>query len=254
MVPIRVSDGGAVCEIVLDRPGRMNALRDEDFVTLTAIVERIAAEGARAVLIHGANGAFCAGRDISTTDAAALDAEALIRREINPLFRAIRTIRVPTIAAVEGVCLGGGFGIAFACDIVLVAEDARLGSPFRNLGLIPDSGTHHYLREVLGHHRASELIYTGRLLSGMEAAALGLANRAYPKAELLTAARAMAEEIARGPTAAFCESKRILQRAAAFDAVLDEEAEGQGRIVPTQDGIEGFAAFQQKRRPRFIGS
>lgn len=254
MVPIRVSHHDAVCEIVLDRPGRMNALRDEDFVALTAIVEDVAKSEARAVLIHGANGAFCAGRDISTTDAAALDAEALIRREINPLFRVIRAIPVPTIAAVEGVCLGGGFGIAFACDIVLAAEDARLGSPFRNLGLIPDSGTHHHLLDVLGHHRASELIYTGRLMSGTEAAALGLVNRACPKDELLACARAMAQEIARGPTAAFRASKLILQRAGTFDEVLDQEAEGQGRIVPTRDGIEGFAAFQQKRRPRFVGA
>ena len=253
MVPIKVTDEGAVREIMLDRPDKLNALRDADFVALTRVAEDTARSDARAVLIHGAGKAFCAGRDIATTDPAQLDGETLIRREINPLFQAIRAIPVPTIAAIQGACLGGGFGIAFACDILLAAEDARLGSPFRNIGLIADSATHYHLRELVGFHRASELIYTGRLISGREAAAMGLVNRACPASELLASARGLAAEIDAGPTEAFKVSKRILQTASSFDDVLDAEAVGQAPVLRTQDAREGFAAFQEKRKPGFVG-
>jgi enoyl-CoA hydratase/carnithine racemase len=253
MSPIRVEANGATREIVLDRAGKRNALRDQDFETFTRMVRELDDGECRAVLIRGEGEAFCAGRDIATTDPSATDGETLIRDTINPLFTAIRAISVPTVAAVQGHCLGGGFGIAFACDIVLVAESAKIGSPFRNLGLIADSATHHWLREALGYHRASELIYTGRLLSGQEAADLGLVSRAYPDADLLPAARALAAEIAAGPTAAFKVSKRILQESADFGQVLELEAVGQGRVLGTRDGAEGFRAFQEKRRPHFLG-
>lgn len=245
---------GDVCEVIICRPEKMNALRDEDFLALTEIARTIGTSDARAVLVRGEGPNFCTGRDIATTDAQTTDAEALIRDLINPTFAAIWALPVPTIAAVHGHCLGGGFGIAFACDIVLVAEDARLGSPFRNIGCVADSAVHFHLRERLGHHRASELIYTGRLLTGREAADLGLVNHALPADTLLAEARAIAQHIAEGPTAAFHESKRILQAGQGFDAVLAQEAAAQGRVIRTKDAAEGFRAFQDKRKPRFIGA
>ena len=254
MAELEFTRQGAIAAILINRPAKKNALRDQDFVAFTAIARAVAASDARCVLIAGAGGSFCAGRDIATTDVATLDAETLIRAEINPLFLALRAISVPTIAAVDGPCVGGGFGIAFACDIVLAAEDARFGSPFRNIGSLPDSGTHYYLEQRLGYHRACELIFTGRFLSGQEAATAGLINRAYPAADLHAAARAMADDIAAGPTAAFQRSKQILQAGEPLGQVLDAEAVGQGAMFKTTDSAEGFAAFQQKRKPRFIGS
>ena len=254
MAEIELARHGAVAAILINRPAKKNALRDEDFVAFTKIAREVALGDARCVLVSGAGGAFCAGRDIGTTDVATLDAETLIKEQINPLFVALRAISVPTIAAVDGPCVGGGFGIAFACDIVLAAEDARFGSPFRNIGSLPDSGTHYYLAERLGYHRACELIYTGRFLTGREAATAGLINHAYPAGELHAAARAMANLIAEGPTAAFRCSKRILQESGSLPAVLDAEAVGQGQMFKTADSAEGFAAFQQKRKPRFTGA
>ena len=107
-------------------PKKKNALRDVDFLVLTALAQEVAASDARCLMITGAGGTFCAGRDISTADVAATDAEALIREKINPLFVASRNIPVPTIAVVDGACVGGGFGIAFACDIILAAGDSPL--------------------------------------------------------------------------------------------------------------------------------
>ncbi len=253
MAAIELSVRGAVAEILLNRPEKKNALRDEHFVELTALVKRVAASPARCVVISGAGGAFCAGRDISETDVASTDATTLIREQINPLFAALRDIPVPTIAVVEGACVGGGFGIAFACDIILAATDARFGSPFRNIGILPDSGLHHYLSERLGYHKACELLYTGRLLSGSEANACGLVNHAYPPAGLHHAARDMADMIAAGPTSAFRVSKNILQRGGSLGEVLAAEATGQGQVFKSADATEGITAFQQKRKPHFTG-
>jgi 2-(1,2-epoxy-1,2-dihydrophenyl)acetyl-CoA isomerase len=254
MAAIEISVRGPITEILLNRPERKNALRDEHFVELTALARRVAASSTRCVMISGAGGAFCAGRDISETDVASIDATTLIREQINPLFAALRDIPVPTIAVVEGPCVGGGFGIAFACDIILAADDARFGSPFRNIGILPDSGIHHHLQALLGYHRASELLYTGRLLSGTEASACGLINQAYTPSDLHRAAREMAALIAEGPTTAFKISKTILQQDGPISDVLDAEAVGQGSVFKTTDAAEGIAAFQQKRKPRFTGA
>lgn len=253
MAAIEHTVRGAITGILLNRPDKKNALRDEHFVELTALVRHLAHSSARCVVISGAGGAFCAGRDISDTDVAATDAATLIRDKINPLFVALRDIPVPTIAVVDGPCVGGGFGIAFACDIVLAAADARFGSPFWNIGILPDSGIHHHLSAILGYHRACELLFTGRLLSGTEASACGLINHAYPAAELHAAARDMAALIAEGPTLAFKGSKTILQRGGSLGDVLAAEATGQGDNFQTLDAAEGISAFQQKRKPHFSG-
>lgn len=244
---------GAVAEIAFNRPEAKNALRPEELDLLAGHLEALAASEARCLLLRGEGGAFSAGRDIAGADPAADDNEALLKAGINPVLHWVRNLPLPTVAVVEGPCLGLGFGLAFACDMVLVAEDAVLGSPFRNIGCILDSGGHYFLRQQIGYHRAAELIYTGRLLSGAEAAEIGLVNRAWPAAEVLAEGRKLAAHIATGPTAAFRISKKILQSDAGYDATLDLEAEGQAKALQTADGVEGFKAFQEKRRPSFTG-
>ncbi len=114
----------------------------------------------------------------------------------------------PTFAAVHGACLGAGLGLALGCDVVYVADDAKIGSPFARIGAVLDSGGHSFFVSRLGTHRALELIYTGRLLSGIEAAQLGLVNRSMPKDSLVAETRKVAAQVAQGPTAAFMQSKR----------------------------------------------
>jgi len=165
---------------------------------------------------------------------------------------------VPTIAAVHGACLGTGLGLALACDLVYAADDARIGSPFARIGAVLDSGAHAAFVARLGPHRALELIYTGRLLSGREAAEWGLVNRSVAGADLIRRTRELASTIARGPTAAFLESKRIVRRimdaAPSFTELLAAEAAAQGRASRTHDYQDGIAAFQEKRKPAFTGS
>lgn len=244
---------GGTAVITLNRPKAKNALRPEDLALLGEKLDAVEASEARCLLLRGAGGSFSAGRDIAGADPATDDNEALLKTVFNPAIRRMREFPLPTIAMVEGPALGVGFGLAFACDIVLAAEDAVLGSPFRNIGCILDSGGHAMMVERIGRHRTLELIYTGRLLSGRQAADMGLINHAHAGADLARHAEAMAASIAAGPTVAFRISKRIVLAEAAFDDALDLEAEGQAEALDTADGVEGFAAFQEKRRPAFHG-
>lgn len=250
MPEIEVTYEGAVARILLNRPHKRNALRAEDWDTLRREVETLD-QSARCVVIAGAGGAFCAGWDIGQSEGE-VDALGLVQN-VNRALQAVRAVPVPTIAAAAGDCVGGGFGLAFACDMVVAEETARFGVPFRRIGLIPDTGAHYWLRERLGHHKASRLIYTGELIDAAEADRLGLLSDLCPAGTLAERTGALAGGIASGPTAAFRISKAILQSGAGYDETLDLEADGQGRAYATADAREGLASFLAKRPPRFEG-
>jgi 2-(1,2-epoxy-1,2-dihydrophenyl)acetyl-CoA isomerase len=260
------SDGGAVlltieggvAELVLNRPDKMNAM---NLAMVHGIIESLdAAEqaGARALLVRAEGRAFCSGRDLADADPLHEDGEAVLRDVFNPMLERMAGIGVPTIAAVQGAALGTGLGLALACDIVYAADDARIGSPFARIGAVLDSGAHAAFVSRVGAHRALELIYTGRLLSGREAAEWGLVNHSVAGADLVRRTREMAAAIARGPTSAFLESKRLVRSiadgAAAFADVLAAEAAAQGRASRTHDYQDGISAFQEKRKPSFTGN
>jgi enoyl-CoA hydratase/carnithine racemase len=158
---------------------------------------------------------------------------------------------------VHGACLGTGLGLALACDVSYAADDARIGSPFARIGAVLDSGAHAALVSRIGPHRTLELVYTGRLLSGREAAEWGLVNRSVAGTDLVRRTREMARAIAHGPTTAFLESKRIVGLIAdTFPSradLLAAEAAAQGRASRTHDYQDGITAFQEKRKPTFTG-
>lgn len=251
-VRCRVDEG--IAWITLNRPETRNSLTVSEMVDVGVAFQRAARAGVRCVLVSGEGGAFCAGRDLKRADPAQDDTYDILARHINPALNAVRRCEVPTIAAVAGPALGFGLGLALACDITLVADNALLGSPFRKIGLLPDSGAHYYLRERLGRHRAAELILTGRLVSGREAAAMGLVNRSVGASSLEALAREMATDIASGPTRAFRSSKKILDCPDTYEQMAELEAQLQSEAIKGRDGMEGIQAFQEKRVPRFIGS
>ena len=246
-----------VAELVLNRPDKMNAMNGAMARGLDEHLETVRASGARAVLVRGEGRAFCSGRDLAEADPLHEDGEAILRDTLNPIIERVAALPMPTIAAVQGACLGTGLGLALACDVVYAADDARIGSPFARIGAVLDSGAHAAFVARLGAHRALELIYTGRLLSGREAADWGLVNRSVAGADLVRRTRELAASMARGPTLAFMESKRIVQRIAderlSFADVLAAEAEAQGRASRTHDYQDGISAFQEKRKPSFTG-
>jgi 2-(1,2-epoxy-1,2-dihydrophenyl)acetyl-CoA isomerase len=254
---VDLSIEGGLAEIVLNRPDKMNALNDAMVASLNECLDRAASQSVRAMLIRGEGSAFSAGRDLADAEPGNEDAEAIIESAFNPLIKRIAAFPAPTFAAVHGACLGVGLGIALACDVVYIADDAKIGSPFARIGAVLDSGGHSFFVSRLGTHRALELIYTGRLLSGTEAAALGLVNQSMARDALLTHARKIAAQVAQGPTAAFMQSKHLVRRideeALGLFAVLKCEAQAQGASGRTADYKEGITAFQQKRAAKFQG-
>ncbi|MDL9980186.1 enoyl-CoA hydratase/isomerase family protein [Microbacterium sp. ASV49] len=249
---ITLTRTGDVAEIVLDAPSKLNALDRDDLAELDAAFRD--AQGARAVVLRGEGRAFCAGRDIAGVDPATDDVPGYLG-DVEALMRRIAGFPAPTFAAVQGACLGVGLGLAIAADVVYVADDAKIGSPFAGLGAVLDSGGHALLFERLGAHRAFDLIYTGELLSGADAVEAGLFSRSMPRDELLEFTRERAARAAAGPTESFLASKRVIARlrdARLWDAVHAETHE-QEALRHTHDYIEGFAAFREKRKPDFTG-
>jgi enoyl-CoA hydratase/carnithine racemase len=244
---------GALAVVEIGLPQAKNSFRTENARALAAGLDAAVADGARAVLLRSVGPVFSAGWDITSINPAVDDPMAMIGEVVGPLCRQLRTLPVPTVAAIAGPALGFGFGLALCCDIVLAADDALLGSPFRQLGMVPDTGAHHILLSRVGFSLASELIYTGRLVSGREAAELRLVNRALPAEQLHEQAMQLAQGIANGPTQAFALSKEVLLQGGDFDAMLAHEARQLKRVFATADLKEGIAAFQQRRKPVFVG-
>jgi enoyl-CoA hydratase/carnithine racemase len=257
MPSVNLAIDAGMAEIVLNRPDKLNAVNNAMARELAGAIENAERAAVRALLIRGEGAGFCAGRDLADADPGNEDGEKILEEIFNPVIRQIAMFPAPTFAAVHGACLGAGLGIALACDVVYIADDAKIGSPFARIGAVLDSGGHSFFSSRLGTHRALELIYTGRLISGSEAAAIGLVNQSMPKESLLEHARKIALGVANGPTAAFMESKRIIRRideeSLGLFAVLKCEARAQGAASKTEDYREGMSAFQQKRAPKFTG-
>lgn len=241
--------------VILDRPEQRNALDLDALKELDEVLGKVT--DARAVVLAATGNTFSAGRDLKD-DRIAGDPEQLLNELFNPLVARIYELRCPTFAAVQGPALGTGFGLAFACDVVIAAEDAKIGSPFARLGGVPDCGFHFLAASRIGMRRTLELIYTGRLLNGREAAEIGLVNRCVPAAELFEVTLEMARRAAEGPTAAFALSKSLLRKAEdqemSLAAVLAAEAAAQATALATADAQEGLKAFLERRPPVFRGS
>jgi 2-(1,2-epoxy-1,2-dihydrophenyl)acetyl-CoA isomerase len=249
--------GGGIAEIVLNAPQRLNALDAAGLVELRGAYDRAEEAGVRALLLRGEGRAFCAGRDISAVDPRHDDVTGFLAGILTPLLRRMSDFPAPTFAVAHGACLGVGLGLLIATDVVYVADTAKIGSPFAGLGAALDSGGHALFFERLGAHKTLDLIYTGRLMSGTEAVESGLFSRVFPADQVTDAALDAARAAAAGATSAFLASKDLIrrlrdERLGLWEA-MDAENAAQAALRDTADYREGFAAFQQKRAPRFTG-
>ena len=255
MIELSINQG--VAEVVLNAPQKMNALNEEALAELSAAYDEAAQAGVRALIIRGEGRGFCAGRDIAGLTPSTDDAYAYLAEKVTPLLKKMAAFPAPTFAAVQGPCLGVGLGLAIATDVVYVADNAKIGSPFANLGATLDSGGHSLFVERLGTHRTLDLIYTADLISGEEAVRAGLFSRSVPADELLDFTRATASRVASGATGAFRASKELVQRIRDERLGLWESVElenkAQGALCSSEDYAEGFAAFTEKRKPEFKG-
>ena len=255
MIELTIEDG--LAQVVLNAPKKMNSLGPADLDELDQAYDEAAAADVRALVLRGEGRGFCAGRDIAGVDPATDDVDGYLAGRVTPLMQKMARFPAPTFAAVHGACLGVGLGLAIATDVVYVAENAKIGSPFANLGATLDSGGHALFTERLGAHRTLDLIYTGELMSGADAVAQGLFSRAVPADDLLDFTLEKARTVAHGATQAFVASKQLVasirdERLGLWASMTDESA-AQTKLRDTADYAEGFAAFQQKRKPAFVG-
>jgi enoyl-CoA hydratase/carnithine racemase len=255
MPQLTIDDGVAV--VTLDRPDKLNALDESALDELGAAYDEAAAAGVRALVLRGEGRAFCAGRDIAGVDPRDDDVLGFLGGRVEPLLKKMSAFPAPTFAAAHGACLGVGLGLLIATDVVYVADTAKVGSPFANLGATLDSGGHALFVERLGAHRTLDLIYTARLMSGEEAVQAGLFSRVFPAADLEEATLGAARTAASGATLAFLASKKLVaalrdERLGLWQSMSDENR-AQADLCATSDYREGFAAFQQKRPPVFTG-
>jgi 2-(1,2-epoxy-1,2-dihydrophenyl)acetyl-CoA isomerase len=251
----------SVCVLTLNRPDRLNALNVQVAHDFKAAIKDALDRGARAIVLTGAGRAFCAGGDLREMQEIAKKdgrVEAFFEEPLRLLNEAILMIRrtpVPFIAAVNGVASGGGCNLALACDLVIAAESARFNQAFIKIGLTPDCGATFILPRLVGWKRATELLFTGDLISAQAAAEMGMINSVARDEELMSAAMAMAEKLAQAPTAAIAEIKMLLEASAVNDygSQLDLERKTQIESGKTKDFVEGVSAFLEKRPPRFVG-
>jgi enoyl-CoA hydratase len=251
-VTLEVAD--RVATICLDRPAKHNALTPEMLDQLEQIlVELDAQHSTLAVVVTGAGDrSFCAGADIGRFKALhPLDMWAQWTRRGQRVFDQLAGLRQPTIAAVSGPAYGGGLEVALACDLRVVADDAVLGFPETGLGTVPGWGGTGRLRDLIGAGRAKEMIFTGEPVTAGRALAWGLASQLAPKADVITAARALAAVIAGRAPVAVQMAKQAIDAGDAYPAI---EQIASAATAFTSDAAGGLASFTAKRPPRYRGT
>jgi 2-(1,2-epoxy-1,2-dihydrophenyl)acetyl-CoA isomerase len=255
MAEVETRREGAVLTITLNRPDVLNAFNEEMHRALGAALEAARAGEVRAVVLTGAGRGFCVGQDLREFREAPGDIGLRLRAGYHPNVLAIRALRKPVIAAVNGAAAGAGLSFACACDLRIAADSASFVPAFINLGLVPDSGGTYFVTRILGPARAFEWLTSGRKLSAEEAHAWGLVTEVVEEQHLGARAAELAAELAERPTLGIGMTKELIDRAVAssLEEQLEREADFQTRATETEDFREGVAAFLQKRPPKFRG-
>lgn len=254
-IDLDIADG--VATVTINRPAARNAItiemREQLWTTFEALGEN---DEVRVVILTGAGEDFCAGMDVTEMGGGGVAWSLTKIRRLHRIARAIASLKKPTIAAVNGVCVGVGWSYALACDMVIASHSARFAQIFRNIGLTPDGGAVWLLSRQVGLMRAKEIVYSGRTVRAEEALALGLALETVAPADLIARARELAKGFAAAPTLALGMAKRQFELAPTlgFDQFLEAEAAMQPLMSRTDDHHEGVAAFKEKRPPRFRGA
>src|ERR1700730_18617840 len=249
---------GRIATITLNRPERMNAFTWEMVdAWAEALQEAQKNDQVHVIIVTGAGKAFCSGGDIQNMGQ---------RQERTPLMRknelaghvhriplALESVDKPVIAAINGAATGAGLDLALQCDLRFAAASARLGETYVRVGLVPGAGGTWFLPRLVGTAKALELFWTGDLVDAHEAERIGLVNQVVPDAELMTATRALAEKIARGPQLSIRFIKRAVKEGMHSDlrAALDLISSHYAVVATSADHREAVNAYLEKRKPVF---
>lgn len=263
MAVVRVERAGQVAVVTLSRPEARNAVSTPMLEDLVGSLGDLATDtGVRAVVLAGDGPDFCAGADFAELAGARSGPSGIdYGRSFEEALEAIEASPAPVIASVQGAALGAGCQIVVACDLAVAAEDARIGIPSARLGVLINFENIQRLVLAVGQKRAGEILFTGRAVSGPEAAAWGLVNRAVPGADLQEATASLAREVAEAAPLSVQGSKRGLQ-VVRENVSVDRFTEGHrvadfdmmaAAAFASDDLEEGIEAFRKRRKPRFRG-
>jgi enoyl-CoA hydratase/carnithine racemase len=249
---------GSVAWLELDGAKQLNAIGTATYTQLAAAMHTLEQrDSVRAVVIHGAGRAFCAGADIDeiqTFDGR--DDFATFVHGFTDALDVLASSPLPVIAAIHGSALGGGLELAMACDLRIATSDARLGLPEAKLGVLPGAGGTQRLPRLIPVGIATELLMLGNFIDGERAHALGLVNRLSTSDNLLADAKALAAQLSSGATQVVATTKQLIRRTSQVSIAdgIDIERDVVADLFDTVDGREGFAAFTQRRAPKFGGN
>lgn len=257
MSAVRFDQHDGVAVLTLDRPDHLNAIAPATLRELDAHLALVEGDDdVRALVITGAGRAFSAGADL--TDVAGFDGEytfAAFLQQFTDVLDRLERLPTPSIAAIDGVALGGGLELALACDLRVASDRARLGVPEVKLGLLPGAGGTQRLPRLVPPGVAIQMLLTGVPLSAVDAHRVGLVNELTGDAPALPAAERLAGELAAGPPLAHAAAKRLVREGLRLDLAdaITLERELVAGLFPTADAAEGLAAFREKRPPKFSG-
>lgn len=237
---VLTDDDGHVRTVTLNRPERHNAFTADGYRELAAALRMAAADDpVRVVLLTGAGPGFCSGVDLAELSRAGSDL-AEFDVAFHDLLDVLTTFPKPLLAAVHGAAVGFGFTLLLHCDIVVVADDARMRAPFAALRTTPEAGSSLLLPGLVGPQRAAELLFTGRWLAAEEAVSWGLATRVVAREAIVTETSALAQSVAAQPPEAVAEAKRLilLGRAEQVWAAIGEERQGAKALSEILGGLK----------------
>ncbi len=262
--PILSERDGSILTVTLNLPDKRNPISDPALIdALEDILSAADSDiGVRVVILTGAGSAFSSGGDLKAMKSglglrAALPAQTRrnYREGIQRLPLLFQALEVPVIAAVNGPAIGAGHDLACMCDVRIAAENAVFAESFVKVGIVPGDGGAWLLPRIVGFSKGTELALTGETIDAAEALRIGLVSRVVPAAELMTAARTVADKIAANPPHAVRMTKRLLRegQTATLAALLELSAAMQSLAHATRDNDEAIDAFLEKRPPRFTG-